>query len=389
MVDIGHAGNGDPQVARLANALHPWHLAASLHAPMTTPSVPPQLDAATIDEAPAADPLALATPQPADATAMARGLARKVMIAALFGGLVFAGLVLYGDVHKLRQAAQSFAPGAVALGFALAAANYALRILRWQYYLHCIDVEVPLLESSVVFLSGFTMSVTPGKVGEVFKSLLLYESRGVSMVRTAPIVIAERLTDLIALVLLTALGSLAFEHGVLIAGVGAVGVSCLVAVFAYRPLGEFFLRMAERIPVLAKVSHKLREAYESLLNMVHPSGLLLGSAIATVAWGMECAALYVIVRGFAGTQLPWDAAVFAYAASTIAGAVAMMPGGLGITEAGMTGLLQKLGGSTMEPAIATAATMLVRLATLWFAVAIGMVALAIYRVMQRNAAAAK
>ncbi|HEX7477974.1 MAG TPA: lysylphosphatidylglycerol synthase transmembrane domain-containing protein [Polyangiales bacterium] len=324
----------------------------------------------------------------ADATAMARGLARKVMIAALLGGLVFAGLVLYGDVHKLAHAAQNFAPGAVALGFTLAAGNYALRVWRWQYYLHCINVEVPLFESSVVFLSGFTMSVTPGKVGEVFKSLLLYESRGVSMVRTAPIVIAERLTDLIALVLLTALGSLAFEHGVAIAAVGALGVGSLVAIFAYRPLGEFFLRIAERLPVVGKVSPKLREAYESLLDMVHPSGLLLGSFIATLAWGLECAALYVIVHGFSGVQLSWDAAVFAYAASTIAGAVAMMPGGLGVTEAGMTGLLQTLGGSTMEPAVATAATMLVRLATLWFAVAIGMVALGVYRMLRRRAAAA-
>ncbi|HEY2735163.1 MAG TPA: lysylphosphatidylglycerol synthase domain-containing protein, partial [Polyangiales bacterium] len=139
------------------------------------------------------------------AAVAARGLTGKIAIAAVFGGLVFAGLALYGDVAKLRNAAMGFAPRAVALGFALAAGNYGLRICRWQYYLRCIDVTVPLFESSIVFLSGFVMSVTPGKVGEVFKSLLLYESRGVSMIRTAPIVIAERLTDLIALVLLIAL----------------------------------------------------------------------------------------------------------------------------------------------------------------------------------------
>jgi uncharacterized protein (TIRG00374 family) len=318
---------------------------------------------------------------------LARGLTRKVAIAAVCGGLVFAGLALYGDVSKLREAAMGFSPSAVALGFALAAGNYGLRIWRWQYYLHCIDVSVPLFESSIVFLSGFVMSVTPGKVGEVFKSLLLYESRGVSMVRTAPIVVAERLTDLIALVLLTALGSFAFEHGVIIAAAAAVLVSGLVAVCAYRPLGEVLLRFAARFALLAKIVHKLREAYEALLTMLRPGPLLFGTLLALTAWGLECGSLYTIVHGFPGSTMHWDAAVFAYSASTIVGALAMLPGGLGVTEAGMTGLLQALGGSSMTKEVATAATMLVRLATLWFAVGIGVVALGIYRAQQRQAIA--
>ena len=73
------------------------------------------------------------------------------------------------------------------------------------------------------------------------------------------------------------------------------------------------------------------------------------------------------------------------AASTIVGALAMMPGGLGVTDAGMTGLLQALGGSAMDPAIATAATMLVRLATLWFAVGIGLCAFGIYKLTRPRA----
>jgi uncharacterized protein (TIRG00374 family) len=317
------------------------------------------------------------------ASAAARGLARKVIIAALFGGLVFAAMALYGDVRQLREAAMAFAPGAVVLGFALAAGNYILRVWRWQYYLRCLGVAIPLFESSVIFLAGFVMSVTPGKVGEVFKSLLLYELRGVSMIRTAPIVIAERLTDLIALVLLTAVGSLAFEHGVAIAGAGALMVAMMVAVFAYRPLGEFCIRLLERIPALAKVGHKLREAYDSLLTMLRPGPLMFGTLIAFVAWGLECGSLYAIVAGFPTVHLGWDAATFAYAASTIVGALAMLPGGLGVTEAGMTGLLQALGGPEMTKAVATAATMLTRLATLWFAVAIGWIALMVYRAVLR------
>lgn len=323
-----------------------------------------------------------------NAAELTRGLTRKIILAALFGGLVFAALALYGDVSKLRAAASEFSTSAVLWGFALAGGNYVIRIVRWHYYLWCVDVAVPFGESALVFLSGFVMSVTPGKVGEVFKSLLLYESRGVSIARTAPIVIAERLTDLVALVLLTALGSLAFEHGVFVASVGAVLVSAMVLVFAYRPLGETILRWGERIGPLAKIMHKLHEAYEALLTMLRPGPLLIGTLFAVVAWGLECGSLWVIVRGFPGLVMDWDAATFAYAASTIVGALAMLPGGLGVTEAGMTGLLQTLGGPAMTKEVATAATILVRLATLWFAVAIGLVALGLFRMQQRRAPSA-
>ena len=150
----------------------------------------------------------------------------------------------------------------------------------------------------------------------------------------------------------------------------------MLLVFAYRPLGEALFKYGERIGPIARIAHKLREAYESLQTMLRPGPLLFGTLLALCAWGLECGALLAIVDGFPGLKLSWDAAAFAYSASTIVGALAMLPGGLGVTEAGMTGLLQSLGGPHMTKEVATAATILTRLATLWFAVAIGMVALA-------------
>ncbi len=307
------------------------------------------------------------------------GLVRKVLIGTLLGALVFAGLSLYADVSSLRANLRAFDYRVFALALALATGNYALRYLRWQLYLRRIGIEVPHGESALVFLSGFVMSVTPGKLGEVFKSLLLYETRGASIVRTAPVVFAERLTDLIALVILTALGSLSFEQGVPIAAAGgALGTLALLAT-AWRPMGELLLRIAARVPLVKRIVPRLREAYESLYTMTRPAPLLFATALATVSWGLECVALFVLLRAMPGGGLSWDASLFAYSASTIVGALAMMPGGLGVTEAGMTGLIQTLSGGAIDGAAATAATMLTRLATLWWAVVVGGVALAILR----------
>jgi glycosyltransferase 2 family protein len=319
------------------------------------------------------------------ATQVATGLTRKIVVSVLLAALIYAALALYGDVRELQGTARSFAPQALAIGLALATCNYVIRVARWQYYLRRLGIQIPLGESTVVFLSAFVMSVTPGKLGEVFKSLLLYETRGTPITRTAPIVVAERLTDLIALVLLIALGALSFEHGLAVAATSALGISGVALLCTYKPLGRFTLDLVERIPWFRKLGHKLREAYDALLDMTRPMPLLVGTALAFVAWGLECGSLYAIVHGFEGVHMTWDAAVFAYSASTIAGAVAMMPGGLGVTEVGMTALLQTLGGPAMRPAVATASTILVRLATLWFAVVIGVVALGIYRALYRPA----
>jgi uncharacterized protein (TIRG00374 family) len=307
------------------------------------------------------------------------GLLRKITVSVLIAGLVFTALALYGDVQELGTTVQAFSGAAFALALALAACNYALRVVRWQYYLRRLGIVLPWGESTAVFLSGFVLSVTPGKVGEVFKSLLLLETHGTPITRTAPIVVAERLTDLIALVLLVSLGATAFAHGTAVALSSSVLVGFVFAVCTYKPLGYALLALADKLPLLARLSHRLKEAYDALLETTRPVPMLVGTALAFVAWGLECGSLYAVVRGFDGVSLTWDASVFAYSASTIAGAVAMMPGGLGVTEVGMTALLQTLGGPAMRPAVATTSTILVRIATLWFAVAIGAVALAAHR----------
>lgn len=329
--------------------------------------------------------MSAASPQDdvASAREATRGLVRKVLIGTVLGGVVFAGLGLYADLGALTENLVAFEWSAFGLALSLATGNYVLRYVRWQYYLRLIDVHVPHGESALVFLSGFVMSVTPGKLGEVFKSLLLFESRQISIARTAPVVFAERLTDLLALVLLTAIGSLSFEQGLPVAAGGAALVAFALLASSWRALGEFMLRVCERLPFLRRLTPRLREAYESLRTMTRPAPLLFATGLATTSWALECVALFVLLAALPGGGLGLEASFFAYSASTIAGALAMMPGGLGVTEAGMTGLIETLSAGAVGSASATAGTMLTRLATLWWAVLVGAAALAILRARRR------
>ncbi len=93
--------------------------------------------------------------------------------------------------------------------------NYLIRFVKWHFYLHQIGIhDVPKRDSFLAFFSGLAMVITPGKLGEWLKSYLLQEMRGIPFLRTAPILLAERFTDSVALLLLAVAGFFVFRRGV-------------------------------------------------------------------------------------------------------------------------------------------------------------------------------
>ncbi len=308
----------------------------------------------------------------------AQRLVRPIIVALLLGVGLYAVLAVLGDVRKLRDALGSFRWWYMAAALGLAFLNYVLRFAKWHYYLRCLSIRLPVHESFAMFLSGFVMAVTPGKFGEVIKSVLLKERLDIPVARSAPIVLAERLTDMIAILLLALAGAVSFRSGwvFMVAGFGlTLGLVLAVTV---RPLGEAILGIASRLPLLRRLAPKLREAYESTYLMARWDRLLGPVAISVVAWFCECMAFWMVLRGFGESRVDLFTATFIYAFSTAAGALAMMPGGLGVTEGGLTGLLLRMGPHDLGRDVAVGATILTRLATLWFAVLVGIVALSVY-----------
>ena len=228
-----------------------------------------------------------------------------------------------------------------------------------------------------MFLGGFALTVTPGKMGEAVKALLLRESRGIPAARTAPIVIAERFTDLAALLLLAAFGAFTFDVDRRFLVAAAVLISSGLIVLSVPPLARAVLALLGRLPGVKRFSGKLEEFYANTAILLRPAPIGVAVVLSTISWYFECLAFWVVVRGFPGATLSHEAATFIYAAMTIVGALAFVPGGLGVTEGGMLTLLGKLGAGTGK-GVAAAATFITRLCTLWFAVVVGLVALTIF-----------
>lgn len=257
----------------------------------------------------------------------------------------------------------------IALGMSLV--NYSLRFIRWQFYLSQLGYMVPWLPSLRIYLSGFALTTTPGKAGEAFRGILL-KQRGIPFPSTFAAFLSERLSDLVAVVLLTLLGLAQYPQarGLVLAGVAGI-VVVLACLSSQRLLFHLNSWAKSRTGRVGRLVVHLTDMLQDARRCHGPRLLVLATVLGVMAWGAEALAFYWVLM-WLGADVSLSFAVFVYALSMLAGALSFLPGGLGGAEAVMVSLLVAKG-MTMPAAIA--ATVFIRLATLWFAVVIGLVAL--------------
>lgn len=311
------------------------------------------------------------------------------MVGVVFGIAVYSGMVFWRGSDALVNALRDFPLWVLPAACALSFGNYALRFIKWQRYLKLLDVQLPLGLSWQIYLAGFSMGVTPGKMGEVLKSWLVRKAVGTPVHHTAPIVVAERFTDLTGYLLLIAVGGIA-SHPAYLPVFGATALLCGIgmAMAGSKSFAKIARKLVSRTPYFWRLAPKVEGSFRSVRVLLRPREVIFPTLLSMVSWGLECAGFWLIVSGIADHPVPFLYCVFAYALSAVAGALAIIvPAGLGVTE-GLLGtltrrelerpLIAQLGATAaMEAARsqATAAVILGRLATLWFGVLVGFIAL--------------
>jgi uncharacterized protein (TIRG00374 family) len=330
-----------------------------------------------------------------------RGIAASVVIAAV----AYLALILYsGGFESLQLALKRFPWWGIPVGCLLASGNWFVRFLKWERYRKLLGVRMTTSQSLLIYFSGFALSITPGKMGEAYKSLLIKRIDGTPISRTAPIVIAERLTDLLGLVILMGLGGLVtilegqrlsgaqsgpdYGRYVGLAALATLG-ACVVllgAVFC-DPLVTRIIALMSRVPRLRKVEGKLVAFHDASKILLSPKQLLYPTVVSVVSWSCEAIALYFIAYQFSGdAPSPDDApgarvtvalCFFAYSFSMIAGNILfLLPAGVGVTEGLLGWLLDHSAG--LAKASANSCSLLLRACTLWIAVLVGLVAATLF-----------
>jgi uncharacterized protein (TIRG00374 family) len=296
-----------------------------------------------------------------------RGLASIVAYASLG----YLGIVLWSDWHDVIHAAMQTGTGGVMAVLSMSLVNYVLRFTRWQMYLNKLGHRPPWLASLRIYLAGYALTITPGKAGEALRSVFL-KRFGVGYGTSLAALFSDRLSDLIAIVLI-ALAGLSFypmASAIVLPGVIAVGLALVVLLQD---------RLIRKLYEWASTSrHRLTRWMRHPLDLIIQARrchdvmtLSIATLLSLVAWSAEAVAFYWVL-GWLGADQSLGYSFFVYAVSMLVGALSFLPGGLGGAEAAMITLLVWKGSALPQ---AVAATVLIRFATLWFAVLLGVAAL--------------
>ena len=307
-------------------------------------------------------------------------LIRRLLAGLIFGFLVILALSLFSDLRQVSQHILHFRWELYPAVLSLTLFNYLLRGFKFHFYLRQIGAgEIFIRESFRLFVAGFPLAITPGKVGEALKGVWIHQQTGASTARGISVVVAERISDGLAVLLLSTLGVIAYpQYWPAFAAVLAF-LLAIILISQIRPLALALLDVAERLPLVKRLAPSLREFYEGSFTLFEPRATLIAVGLGIISWLGEGIGFYIILLGLGvpPSQQTLAIAVFTLSFSTIIGAVSALPGGLGAAEASIAGMLTLLLGLSADTT--AAATLLIRFATLWFGVGLGMIVWAFSR----------
>jgi len=296
---------------------------------------------------------------------------RDMALLGLLFAFVLAGLAALAAAtgweetkHQLKQ----LYAYQIALLLALSLVNYLFRALRWHVFARSLGLPTGLVQDIRHFLGGFAMSVTPGRIGELIRMRWLKRETGWPVERTAPLALMDRASDLAAMAIILA-GAVALSAG----GIGmAIPVASLALAAAFvttRPslLAGTVTRFYKATGAFPRIMARIRAAARSMHVFSSGPIMAIAMALGLIGWVAEGYAFHLLLM-WMGADIGFAKALAIFTFSALAGGLTGAPGGVGGAEAAMVALLT-LEGVPLDVSIP--ATAVIRLTTLWFAIAIG------------------
>jgi uncharacterized protein (TIRG00374 family) len=244
--------------------------------------------------------------------------------------------------------------------------SFSLRFLRWNILAFTLGYRVSNLHNFFIYCSGFAFTATPGKAGELIRSIFLKDV-GVTYVDSLALFIFDRYCDLVSLSCIALIFML--NQNFINVDWFSILISLLVA--PYIILNTSFI--VNRLPFLWAPWKKMERLkyLESLLlsltKLFSAREFIFGVILGVIAWSLVGLVFYLIL-GALGVNLDYISVLGSTSVSLVAGALSFIPGGVGVTEYIQSSILIALGGSE---GLVLNATFIGRMLTLCFAILFG------------------
>ena len=296
---------------------------------------------------------------------------RLILILILVVG-VYAIFLFISDFNIISEKISDFKINYLPLILLLVSASLVPLIIKWHFLLKNCEIDIPLTKSIAVFFSGVAFEITPGQIGALIKSQILKTSYNIPRTKTVPIVIVEKVYDLIGAILASVIGIIILGMEIYLIAI-AISVLAFIFFFMYhKPASELFFNRITKLKFFSKHIENISGFYEIVQKSTNVRAATICILLALAYWFMVSAAAYYTLISFDVNILDYLKVLAIYSTSTLLGAISFIPAGIGITEGSIAGLFT-LNGIDVSTALILA--VMIRIFTLWYSVSVGFIAL--------------
>ena len=285
---------------------------------------------------------------------------------------IYAIFLFISDYNIISEKISNFKINYLPLILLFVSASWISLIIKWHLLLKNCEIHVPLKKNILVFLSGAAFEITPGQIGVLIKSQILKTSFNIPRTRTVPVIFIEKMYDLVGAILASIIGIIILGIEPYLIIVAILVLAIIFFFMYYRPAAELFFKRLIKTKFFSKYVENLSEFYEIIQKSTNVKVATICILLAVTYWFIVSAAGYYVLIGFDINILDYLKVLAIYATSTLLGAISFVPGGIGITEGTLTGLLTLEG---IGVSVALILSVMIRIFTLWYSAFIGFIAL--------------
>ena len=285
---------------------------------------------------------------------------------------IYAIFLFMSDYNVISEKISNFKINYLPLILFFVSASWIPLIIKWHFLLKNSEVNIPLTKSIAVWFAGVAFEITPGQIGALIKSQILKTSYNIPRTKTVPIVIVEKVYDLIGAILASVIGIIILGMEIYLIAI-AISVLAFIFFFMYhKPASELFFNRITKLKFFSKHIENISGFYEIVQKSTNVRAATICILLALAYWFMVSAAAYYTLISFDVNILDYLKVLAIYSTSTLLGAISFIPAGIGITEGSIAGLFT-LNGIDVSTALILA--VMIRIFTLWYSVSVGFIAL--------------
>ncbi len=304
------------------------------------------------------------------------GAVRKLRMFVVLGlaasFVVFLLVAVFGGFFKVIGTIESANLYYYLIAFICVFLGYMVRYMKWGYYLHTLKIKVRQAKSFLIYLSAYSMDITPGRVGRIIAAYTLKKVTRIKFMSIVPIVTMDLFTDFFGFAILALVTAIYIGRYLLYVVTFDI-VLIIPFVLVINPWIFNYIKTRKKKGYIFRKLEQHGKHYYMSQNRLNKPSIYITSLVFTVpADILNSLGLYFSLLAV-GIKPRVLVSLFIFATSQIFGMVSTVPGSIGVADATLVALLKTMLG--LNSTLSSAVTIMARIATLWFCIVLGMIVL--------------